>query len=73
MFMAEKSTHYECPKWETCAYGEILWWTEGIPNKACCYILHTGEPRGCDVQNCDKYKKRTKSREKAYRDNFKII
>lgn len=71
--MAEKSTHYECPKWETCAYGEILWWTEGIPNKACCYILHTGEPRGCDVQNCNKYKKRTKSREKSYRDNFKII
>lgn len=57
------SKHNECPRWATCKYGEILWWTEGVPNKCCCYILHTEQPRGCSVEHCDKYVPRTKPRE----------
>ena len=56
-----KENNYECPKWETCKYGENLPW-RNKPNKCCGYILYTGQSRGCDIKDCDKYKPRAKKR-----------
>lgn len=71
--MATNRVRSKCKNWETCEYGEILWWTEGIANECCTYILHTGEPRGCKIENCDKYKPRKYSRGKeSWCKNFKL-
>lgn len=34
----------------------------GTDRKHCGYILITGEPRGCPVDRCDKFKPKDKSR-----------
>ena len=36
----------------------------GTDRKHCGYILITGEPRGCPVDKCDKFRKRNGEREK---------
>lgn len=36
----------------------------GTDRKHCGYILITGEPRGCPVDRCDKFRKRNGEREK---------
>lgn len=32
---------------------------------ACCYMLETGEPRGCDPEGCDKFRPRRSAATKA--------
>ena len=32
---------------------------------ACCYMLETGEPRGCDPKDCDKFRPRRSAATKA--------
>lgn len=41
----------------------------GTDRKHCGYILITGEPRGCPVDKCDKFRKRNGEREKQKTDH----
>ena len=65
------TNHCECPKWETCEYGEVMMW-DYTPYKACCYCIKTEELRGCDIENCNKYKARKTPRKDSWYKNYKM-
>lgn len=47
-----------CPR--DCKYGGKI--IESTRINCCDYLLITGEPRGCEVEGCDKYEPRRKKR-----------
>lgn len=44
----------DCPRWETCKYGETMDW-QHKRYAVCGYSFITKDVRGCPVSECDKY------------------